>query len=864
MISVNLEGQYCFNFENDSSGAAGCGLFSDWIEVPAHRWCCDTIEPVEGSSSLHHCFDNPEEGCDYLIFQHDPLNPSDSFSLSFRIRHSFAPSSQNNWQVALAAELSGGEEPYILNGIVVGVNYDGSDDLVKIWGVEDGEIEELCSTSLNYQDQVGTELVPLFRLDGNGEGRMDLYWSPDPGETEPQLLGSCHMAAIPIGRQLILRYQYSSARDRGLWMDGVFFEGDFVKDTVAPFVTSVKFVDKRTLLVGFSERVEISPAGAFSLTPDELPGSVILDTIIADDQGITLRFTETIPNRTPYHLRVEGMVDQDGNQMQDTVITVMRNESQWGDLVFNEVMADPDPSVRYDQEYLELYNRSEYPVNPEGWQLKVNERSYTLTTSMFEFLAELNPDEFGVISGITLPNEGALLSLYNGEGVLMHAASYREPWHELDWKKEGGWSLESPDAEQLCRVSVNWEYSTDPGGGTPGRINSNCKVLEDLEQPVLLYAGVGNSGLGNSGELLLHYSEPVRLLRDGKGVFSLDPGGVEPDSVITLDPLSEILKLSFSEAFSSWSSYTFTLPELTDCMGNISDVQEFRGGAVSQPVYGSVLINEMMYDPEEGFPPYVELYLPGESFIDLQDLAIHLVEEGGSPDNPIALASHSRLFLPGQYLVLTSCVAQLRDAYQLDLTGRWVEVEALAGLKRSSGVIYLTDRSGQIVDMAIYNDQMHMELLNDPRGISLERISVDRSGIDPVNWHSAASIEGYATPGRANSQSMGTIGSERLLDVEPEVFSPDSDGYNDLLRVTITTGENDWVVGLWITDLQGNRIRELANNHLAGPSATYIWDGEGENGAMQSMGFYVVHARGYRPSTGEQWVRRRAVGVVYR
>lgn len=299
-------------------------------------------------------------------------------------------------------------------------------------------------------------------------------------------------------------------------------------------------------------------------------------------------------------------------------------------------------------------------------------------------------------------------------------------------------------------------------------------------------------------------------------------------------------------------------------MGNISDAQEFRAGSVSHPVYGSVLINEMMYDPEEGFPPYVELYLPGESFIDLQDLAIHLVEDGGSPDHPIALASHSRLFLAGQYLVLTSCVAQLRDAYQLDLSGRWVEVEALAGLKRSSGVIYLTDRSGQVVDMAIYNDQMHMELLNDPGGISLERISGDRSGIDPVNWHSAASIEGYATPGRVNSQSMGTIASERLLDVEPEVFSPDSDGYNDLLLITISTGGNDWVVGLWITDLQGNRIRELANNHLAGPSVTYIWDGEGENGAMQCMGFYVIHASGYRPSTGEQWVRRRAVGVVFR
>jgi hypothetical protein len=449
--------------------------------------------------------------------------------------------------------------------------------------------------------------------------------------------------------------------------------------------------------------------------------------------------------------------------------------------------------------------------------------------------------------------------LYSKEGRLIHAASYRVPWYGPDWKREGGWSLESPDAEQLCRVSANWEFSADPGGGTPGRINSNCLVLEDREPPVLLYAGVESPG-----ECLLHFSESVRLPHDGNEAFILDPGGAEPDSVRLLDPLSETLQLSFSDDFNRWTGYRLSLPGLSDCMGNLSEAQVLRAGAVSQPVYGSVVINEIMYDPDEGYPEYVELYLPDEKFYDLQDLAIHLVEEGGSPDHPIALSPHSRLVLPGQYLVLTSCIPQLRDAYQLDLTGQWVEAEELAGIKKSSGVIYLTDRAGQVVDMANYSDQMHMELLDDPRGISLERVSTERSGIDPDNWHSAASIEGYATPGRENSQSPGTFDSDRLLDVEPEVFSPDNDGFNDLLIMTITTGGNDWVIGLWITDLQGNSIRILANNHLAGPSVTYIWDGEGENGTMQPMGFYVVHARGYSPSTGERWIRRRAVGLVYR
>jgi flagellar hook assembly protein FlgD len=169
-----------------------------------------------------------------------------------------------------------------------------------------------------------------------------------------------------------------------------------------------------------------------------------------------------------------------------------------------------------------------------------------------------------------------------------------------------------------------------------------------------------------------------------------------------------------------------------------------------------------------------------------------------------------------------------------------------------------------VVDLANYSDEMHMELLDDPRGISLERVSVKRSGQDRDNWHSAASIAGFATPGRENSQSNAESDSELLLDVSTEVFSPDNDGFNDVLEIYMNLKGNDWVIGLVISDLQGNRIRVLANNHLAAPSVTYTWDGEGANGEMLPMGFYVIHARGYRPQTGEQWVRRKAVGLVYR
>ena len=835
------------------------------MQVPADRWCCDTGEPVEGLSSLHHCFDNPQEGCDYVVFRHDPLYTDEPFSFSFRIRHAYDPSAQNNWQVALLAEFRTGEEPSVVAGIVVGVNYTGSDDLVKIWEVENGAIKELCATSLNYQDQVGTAQAPLFRLDGGGEGGLALYCSTDPSSQDPVLLGSCFPGDIPGGRELVLRYRYTSSRDRGLWLDRLLLEGHFERDTLPPFVTGAEFRDERNLHVGFSEPVLMPEPGAFSLTSEVTFASVAPDSFSEAEGGLVLSFSEGIPNREPFRLGAVGIADYDGNMLNDTVVMVLRNEVEWGDVVINEVLADPDPPVRFSEEYLELYNRSAFMANVGGWMLKVNERSYLLAASMLEpgpsgeVSCEIQPGKFGVLKGITLPNEGALLSLYDRKGRLMHSASYRVPWDGAEWKKEGGWSLESPDAGLECRVSALWEFSADPAGGTPGRRNSNCRVMEDREPPVLLYAGVGEPG-----ENLLHFSEPLRLPESAIRAFAMDPGGARPDSLLLIEPLCESLKLFFPEDFSQRATYWLSYSGLSDCEENPAEAGVLVAGAVSEPVHGSVLINEIMYDPDEECPAYVELYLPGDRIYDLQDLAIHLVEEEDPPDHPVALSPHSRLFLPGQYLVLTGSVPRLRETYGLEVSGLWVEVEQLSGIKKSSGVIYLTDRAGQVVDMVRYNDGMHMTLLDDPRGISLERVSAQRPGMDPDNWHSAASIEGYATPGRENSQTLEEGASDRLLEVEPEVFSPDNDGYNDLLHMTITTGGADWVIGLWITDLEGNRIRVLANNHLAGPSTTYTWDGEGENGTMQPVDFYVVHARGYHPLTGERWIRRKAVGLVYR
>ena len=381
--------------------------------------------------------------------------------------------------------------------------------------------------------------------------------------------------------------------------------------------------------------------------------------------------------------------------------------------------------------------------------------------------------------------------------------------------------------------------------------------------PVFLYPGYGSGFLGQPGVIRLHYSEPVRFIPEDLLQFKAQPGSLNADSLAPGSLMADQLDVWFPENLYDRLEFKVQLPALTDCAGNLSHQVEFQAGRVSEVHAGSVLINEIMYDPAEGAPEYIELYIPGNGFYDLRDLAMDVVSDDSFPISPTPLSNHSRIISPGEYIVVTKNLLHLMEAFNLEVSGRWIGVKEMKGMLNSGGSVTLTDRAGSVVDKAYYGDQMHMELIDVTRGISLERISTERPGIDLENWHSAASIEGYSTPGRENSQAVKESMTSELIQVKPKVFSPDNNGFQDQLEITISPGIKGWIINMWITDLTGKQVWNLANNHLAGTSVTYTWNGTGGTGRMAGEGIYILHARGYHPITGESWMKKEVFGLIY-
>ena len=856
-----LSAQVHYSFET--------GILGSWEQVPSNRWEVSSTEPISGHFSLHHNYDNSGIGCDYLLLRHDPVSMVDTLTLSFRVRHGYPPSSANNWQVILLGDLSGAlmASGQVSEGIVVGVNFEGSDDLIKIWQCTEGQCTELCSTHLNYQEKAGTKEAAFFSLKLYPGGELQLYYSVDSGLVEQLEIESCVLTGTPAGRVLAVRYQYSPTQDRKLWLDDIIMEGSFIPDRKSPEVLGIEVPDSATVVVDMSEPVIRPATSSFHLNEMLQP-----DSIIVKGSEIMLRFQPVIPNRHEQFIKISGLCDPDGNCLSDTTIGFIRNVTEWGDVVINEIMFDPAPPVYLpDCEYLELLNRSDWEIDLKGWQVCVDGLSYEIKEM------QLAPGEFGLLlpSGCSgyrrrnhaaiftsehaLPNDGATVTLVTKQGGLIHVTRYEPTYTNPEWKREGGWSLESPDPEQLCMTLGSWEYSESESGGTPGEGNSVNEIRFDTDPPRFLYCGYSEDG-----ELILTFSEMILFASLRTNLMKVQPGNNRPESILPGAPFFDHLVVRFEEQTREHVKGELIIPSVSDCSGNWSGEIRLPLGKISRPVNGSVVINEVMYDPMDGVPEFIELYNPGSQFYDLKDMTISIVKEGAPASEMLPLCEASRLIPPGEMVVLCQNCKTLIEAYGLENGDNLVEPGKLSQMNNSGGTLYLADRSGSTVDVMSYADDMHVALLHDTRGISLERIRIDRSGTDPDNWHSAASIEGYATPGQKNSQAAPEGQADELLHVDPVVFSPNNDGFQDLLQIRLSPRQQGVVIRIRITDLNGNPVRTLANNHISGAESIYFWDGECDNGEMAEMGIYVIHVTGYNTGSGGSWRRRRSVGVIYR
>lgn len=852
IIHGSLFSQSLFDFES--------GSLHEWLQDPEDHWEISFDNPVEGNASLHHAYDNAFPGIDFIAKDMNYTDPQKEMIFSFRVKHAYNPSSGNSWQVFFLTEHYSAHETG--TGFFYGVNFNCSDDLLKLWQFTQTDPVVICSTNLNYQEVIGTEASPLFEICRNPGGTWKVRCSVSGNADSLILLGEGTEKSFPPGRYFGIRYSYSSAQDRKLWIDDVSIEGKFFEDTLAPVLEELKFIGLKCIQLKFSEAIEITTTSKIKCE------SNIIDSLAISGEMITLYYKKNFPNRKIQKMEISNLIDKSGNFILDTLVIFQQDLAEFGDIVINEIMFDPVPEVYLPAcDYIEFYNRYDKKISLLGWTVIVNGKTYNIGSIELEsgefmiFSSDNNNCVYeGVktcqlaVSASIIPNSGGLIRLIDNYGRQIHFVEVNTMEKYQKNKSDGGWSLERIDPDNLCGANENWAVSTNWRGGTPGKANSVAGSLQDKEPPGIKYIG-----LPEENKLNVCFGEPVFLNTNHTGQFRLDNNPLVNELNYNV---SNSVEFQTRETLLYNHDYNLIISDISDCSGNtvVQLKREFQKARI--PESDLIHINEVMYDPLDEGNEYIELYNCSTSYFDLFDLKLSVSGIGSGEAKSIPVSKDSHLFPPGGFVILCKDCDALIDEWQIEKEVDIVGLDDWKLLSNSGGIIQLRDKAERMIDYLCYTDSLHASTLRITRGVSLERITQNECLIQSQCWTSAAASADFGTPGRQNSQCSDGQENVKGVFITPKVFSPDLDGFEDFLTISIQDIGRGALIDIVITDMSGNTVRNLISLGLGSVLDRFFWDGKDENNNIVLPGVYIVHIK---ISEAEKFkIYHEACGVRYR
>jgi hypothetical protein len=574
--------------------------------------------------------------------------------------------------------------------------------------------------------------------------------------------------------------------------------------------------------------------------------------------SVTLAFGEDFTTGTTYQLTLtQDVANCRGEVLAagSSVNFAMPSPAGKFDVLITEIMADPEPAEGLPAfEYIELFNRSGHTVSLEGWTLTLGSTEkpisgLSLASGEYVILADeeasagLSPfGRFYGLSSLSLTNAGLSVVLRSAQGEVISWVDYTDQWYGDSPKKNGGWSLEMADVANPCTMEGNWKPSIDAAGGTPGMENSVKTNNPDTLKPTLIRIIIADAT-----HITAVFSEPI----DSAGlcrteIYMISNGINNPLSAVPEDYHNNRVMLQLATPLTASTIYTLTITadQLPDCAGNLlAACDGISFGLPSVPGPSDVVMNELLTNPREGGSDYLELMNRSDKVFDLGSFAL-TYQSLTSASNPKTIFPGSFLLLPGGYYCLTRSPQAVLAQHTSTAPANFVTVDDLSDFTSDSGIISLSlkENDAIVIDRFKYAATMHYALLNDADGVALEKINPARSASDATNWHSASETSGYGTPAMQNSQFSEIPQPKGNITVEPDVFSPDNDGYQDNLNIVIKTEEPGFTANIGIYDAKGRKLRYLAKNMLLGTENTLSWDGLTDDNTRATIGIYIILA----------------------
>ncbi|KAF0151196.1 MAG: hypothetical protein FD143_2135 [Ignavibacteria bacterium] len=470
----------------------------------------------------------------------------------------------------------------------------------------------------------------------------------------------------------------------------------------------------------------------------------------------TSTFTFTIgtfvAGQNQFLARVDLITDEfiENNSGSFKINAVLLNEAA-GDIVVNEIMYSPNS---YEPEWIEVYNKSTKQINLNGYQVaNSTSKAKVVTKNVL-----LNPEEYFVITRDSLMfqtypkasnfSTATFPTLNNSKDKVVILDSLDRTIDSLEYKNNWGGStgksLERIDWVRKSTDSTNWKTSVNQFGGTPGAVNSNSQKKFDVVISKIIYTpasplvgqrvkiSASASNIGKNDAAFKFVLNRINLDGTKQKIEESNTVTLFKNASLSYEFTFAVESITSKQVFEVAADYP-----LDEDLANNSVTELIRPGYTT----GTVVLNEVMFNPVNGEPEWIELYNASSYNIDLEEWSITDVLT-----SPVKSKINSKDYsFPSKTYLVVAKDSTIKDFHKT-IPGKLI-VSSFANLNNDADGVVLKDSRGVTIDSLFYEKSLGGE-----NGKSLERVLIENGTNVKTNWASSKDIE-LSTPGRINSVS---------------------------------------------------------------------------------------------------------------
>ncbi len=798
-------------------------------------------------------------------------NTDSAMVWEFYVRMEFAPSKSNRL-VILLENVSGSVPMTPSKSYALLIGEDGSDDRIRLGTATTGTYDApffsansliIRNNQVNARIRVKRSKTHLWTIEADYNGGSAFQFEGEIQEQMPLFL-------IPSnGATFYFKPEYTASRADKFFFDDVkVYKNE--PDITTPKAILAKALDKNKVEIQFDEVVD-SLSAKQNLAYSFDNGVGVPKNISYFFDRVVVETNSPLQSGTTYKVLINNIKDIAGNSMQAQSLSFTTDVApvmiEKYDVIINEIFPDPTPQIGLPKaEFIELYNRSNKVINLENWSVKDagktlhNLPKFALLPQKYVIIykrdAKIDFGKYGdtlaLSSFFALDTNGDEISLFDEKANLVDFVRYDLGTYADAEKQDGGYTLERINPETPCLGMENWRASSNENGGTPGKQNAVFSTTTDKKSLEIIYAFPRNSTM-----IDVSYNRSVDL-------FSLK--NIQLNNLIIKEIQANTqpnkATLILEKPMERGKIYELVITsDVKDCVGNVALPSSIQIALPEIAEAQDIVINEILFNPKTGGFDFIELYNRSTKAINLAGL----VFDNRMSNNMQQEITSDYLLLPKGYVVISENIDNVKLNYEVK-NPKVLLQNALPSFSDDEGnvTLYRPDAPNKkIIDALDYSENWHYALLKDQSGVSLERLNPDRLTQDSSNWHSAASVVGFATPTYQNSQfSISQNTDNQLFSLENTRLSPDNDGYEDFLNINYTLS-SDINATLRIFDLNGRLVKTILNNETLSTEGTLRWDGDKEDGSRATLGIYVLLIE-YFSSDGKVGKEKKTLTVAYR